>query len=95
MNRAAFNIYVETQLAPTPPPGDIVIDNLSVLPKRGGGRRIRRGAWMLFLLYSPDLNPIEMAFSKLKAHLHRTAARTFDAMFNVCKTVSATYSSIE
>jgi transposase len=42
----------------------------------------RKGAWFLFLPpYSPDLNPIEMAFSKLKAHLRRTAARTFDDLW--------------
>jgi transposase len=40
-----------------------------------------RGAWMLFLpQYSPDLNPIEMAFSKLKAHLRKAAARSFDTL---------------
>jgi len=42
-----------------------------------------KGAWMLFLLpYSPDLNPIEMAFSKLKAHLKAAAMRTFDESLN-------------
>jgi transposase len=45
-----------------------------------------RGAWMLFLpQYSPDLNPIEMAFSKLKAHLRKATARTFDAIGGICK----------
>ena len=40
------------------------------------------GAWFLFLPpYSPDLNPIEMAFSKLKAHLRRIGARTLDALW--------------
>ncbi|WP_299822343.1 transposase [uncultured Jannaschia sp.] len=39
----------------------------------------RAGCWFLFLpAYSPDLNPIEMAFAKLKAHLRRIGARTFD-----------------
>jgi len=42
------------------------------------------GCWFLYLQpYSPDLNPIEMAFSKLKAHLQRIGARTFDQMFDV------------
>ncbi len=41
------------------------------------------GCWFLFLPpYSPDLNPIEMAFSKLRAHLRRIGARTFDQMFD-------------
>jgi len=84
MNRAAFNIYVETQLAPTLAPGDVVIlDNLSVHKSARAQAAIRaRGAWMLFLpQYSPDLNPIEMAFSNLKAHLRTAAARTFDTLF--------------
>jgi transposase len=83
MDRAAFNTYVETQLAPTLRPGDIVIlDNLSVHKSAKAEASIRaRGAWMLFLpQYSPDLNPIEMAFAKLKAHLRKVAARTFDAL---------------
>ena len=41
-----------------------------------------RGAWLLFLpAYSPDLNPIEMAFAKLKAHLRAAGARTYDALW--------------
>lgn len=80
MNRDAFNVYVETQLAPTLKPGDVVIlDNLSVHKSAKAEAALRqRGAWLLFLpQYSPDLNPIEMAFSKLKAHLRKSAARTF------------------
>jgi transposase len=83
MDREAFNIYVETQLAPTLQPGDVVIlDNLSVHKSARAEAAIHaRGAWMLFLpQYSPDLNPIENAFSKLKAHLRKIAARTFDAL---------------
>ncbi|WP_420236049.1 transposase [Sulfitobacter faviae] len=42
----------------------------------------RRGCWFLFLPpYSPELNPINLAFSKLKAHLRRIGARIFDALF--------------
>jgi transposase len=65
MNRAAFNIYVETQLAPALKKGDVVIlDNKS--PRAEQVLR-ERGAWFLFLPpCSPDLNSIEMAFSKLK-----------------------------
>ena len=72
MDRAAFDAYVETQLALTLQPGDIVIlDNLSVHKSPRAAQMLKaRGAWFLFLpQYSPDLNPIEMAFSKLKAHL--------------------------
>lgn len=84
MDRKAFNTYIETQLAPTLQPGDVVIlDNLSVHQSPQAVAAVRaRGAWLLFLpQYSPDLNPIEMAFSKLKAHLRRHAARTFDALW--------------
>ena len=83
MNRAAFDVYIETQLAPTLQPGDVVIaDNLSSHKSAWAQALLKaQGSWMLFLPpYSPDLNPIEMAFSKLKAHLRRMAARTFDAL---------------
>jgi transposase len=85
MNRNAFNTYIETQLVPTLQPGDVVIlDNLSVHKSAKAEAAIKaRGAWMLFLpQYSPDLNPIEMAFSKLKAHLRKASARTFDALID-------------
>lgn len=84
MDRPLFNLYVETQLAPTLERGDIVIlDNLAVHKSARAAAALKaRGAWFLFLpQYSPDLNPIEMAFSKLKAHLRAAAARTFEALF--------------
>ena len=84
MNRAAFDIYIETQLAPTLQPGDVVIaDNLSSHKSTRAQEVVKsQGCWLLFLPpYSPDLNPIEMAYSKLKAHLRRLKARTFDALF--------------
>lgn len=98
MNRAAFNIYVETQLAPTLAPGDVVIlDNLSVHKSARAEAAIRaQGAWMLFLpQYSPDLNPIEMAFSKLKAHLRKAAARTFDTLFVALHDICTLYNPDE
>lgn len=84
MNRAAFDAYIETQLAPTLQPGDVVIAyNLSSHKSAYAQNVLKaQGNWMLFLPpYSPDLNPIEMAYSKLKAHLRRLKARTFDALF--------------
>ena len=83
MDREAFNIYVEAQLAPTLATGDVVIlDNLLVHKSTKAKAAIHaKGAWMLFLpQYSPDLNPIEMAFAKLKAHLRKATARTFDEL---------------
>jgi len=84
MNRAVFNAYIETQLAPTLERGDIVIlDNLAAHKSQAAADCLKeRGAWFLFLPpYSPDLNPIEMAFSKLKAHLRAKAARTYDDLW--------------
>ena len=84
MNRQIFETYVETQLAPILQKGDIVImDNLSAHKSQRAEKAIGdRGAWILFLPpYSPDLNPIEMAFAKLKACLRATAARTLDALW--------------
>ena len=83
MNRLCFETWVETQLAPTLSPGDIVILDNVAFHKSGRVEELvrQRGAWLLFLPpYSPDLNPIEMAFSKLKALLRKRAARTFDAI---------------
>lgn len=83
MNRRIFETYVETQLAPTLSAGDVVIlDNLAAHKSPRAEAAIRaRGAWMLFLPpYSPDLNPIENAFAKLKAHLRARAIRTIDAL---------------
>lgn len=95
MDRIAFDLYVETQLAPTLSKGDIVIlDNLAVHKSDRAARCLaERGAWFLFLPpYSPDLNPIEMAFAKLKAHLRRSAARTFDALWkavgDICQLIT-------
>jgi transposase len=98
MDRDAFNTYVRTQLAPTLKRGDIVIlDNLAVHKSAKASKLVRkRGAWMLFLpQYSPDLNPIEQAFAKLKAHLRTAAARTFDALFEAIGSICDLYKPTE
>jgi transposase len=81
----AFTAYIEQGLCPTLEPGDVVIiDNLSVHK----AARIRTlieacGAELIYLPpYSPDLNPIEEAFSKLKAILRQLAARTREALLD-------------
>jgi transposase len=82
MDRRIFETYV--QLAPTLQPGDIVIlDNLPAHKSALAEAAIRaKGAWLLFLPpHSPDLNPIEMAFAKLKALLRARAIRTIDALW--------------
>jgi len=82
-DRAAFEAFVAQILVPRLVPGQIVVlDNLSVHK----GERVRQwieaaGCRLLFLpAYSPDFNPIELAFAKLKAPLRRLAARTFEAL---------------
>ena len=93
MHGAAFLAYVEQVLAPTLKPGDIVVmDNLNV--HRGDAVREAiqsAGAELRFLPpYSPDLNPIEMAFSKFKACLKRRAARTVTELWDaIAQAVSA------
>ena len=84
INRIAFETYVEKVLVPELRPGDIVIlDNLS----SHKGQRVREmieaaGASLLYLPpYSPDLNPIENAFAKLKALLRKAAERTVDGLW--------------
>ena len=85
MNGVIFRTYVERVLAPTLKPGDIVIlDNLGS-HKGSEARRLieARGARLLFLPpYSPDLNPIEPAFAKLKALLRQAAERSVDNLWS-------------
>jgi len=84
MNGAAFLAYVEQLLVPTLRPGDVVImDNLPAHRVSGVREAIEAaGATRLFLPpYSPEFNPIEQAFAKLKAFLRKTAARTKEALW--------------
>lgn len=85
MNGPAFLAYAEQVLAPELRPGDIVVmDNLPSHKISGVREAIERaGARLLFLPpYSPDFNPIEMAFSKFKALLRKAAARTVDDLWS-------------
>jgi transposase len=86
MNRASFEAYVEHELAPALKPGQIVIaDNLSSHKSPHVQALLKaQGNQILFLPpYSPDLNPIEMAFSKLKTLIRKGAARTYQALWNL------------
>jgi len=81
VNGERFQVYVEKLLVPTLAPGDIVImDNLGSHKAKTVRQAIRKaGAKLLFLpKYSPDLNPIEQLFAKIKHHLRRAEARTCD-----------------
>ena len=98
MNGEMFNLYVATQLVPTLRAGDVVIlDNLSSHKSPGAARALHEvGAWFLFLPpYSPDLNPIEMAFSKLKALIRKAAARTYDELWRAVGHVCDLFSDEE
>jgi len=83
---------------PTLKPGDIVIlDNLSSHKSAEAAEMLKSiGAWFLFLPpYSPDLNPIEMAFSKLKALIRKAAARSYDALWKAVGAVCDLFSKQE
>lgn len=95
MNGRAFAAYIREVLAPELSPGTVVIcDNLATHRNKDAAQALKdAGCWFLYLPpYSPDLNPpagqrIEMAFAKLKAHLRRIGARTFDQMFDALSEV--------
>ena len=81
INGASFLAYVEQVLVPTLTPGDIVIfDNLGSHKGKAVRKAIRAAGAKLFFLppYSPDLNPIEQVFAKLKTLLRKAAQRTVD-----------------
>ncbi len=98
MDGAAFDTYARTQLAPALRRGDVVIlDNLNVhRSPRAAEALAERGAWFLFLpKYSPDLNPIEMAFAKLKTLLRKAAARTYDDLWRAVGDICALFDPLE
>jgi transposase len=98
MNGEAFLVYVEKVLAPSLTDGDIVvIDNLPAHKVEGVRVAIEaRGAILLYLPpYSPDLNPIEMAFAKLKMLLRKAAARTTDSLWHAIADVLQAFTPSE
>ncbi len=85
MNGTIFLAYIEQCLAPTLAPGDIVVmDNLSAHKVKGVREAIEAADAELAYLpsYSPDFNPIEQLFAKLKALLRKAAERSIDALWN-------------
>ena len=88
MNGQAFRTYVADVLVPALQPGDtVVMDNLPAHKVSGVRERIEAvGARLLYLpAYSPDFNPIEMAFAKLKALLRIAAARTIPDLWDAIR----------
>src|SRR6478735_2135915 len=85
MNGTIFRVWVEQMLAPALAQGDVVVmDNLAAHKVASVRAAIEaRGAELRYLPpYSPDLNPIEQAFAKLKALLRKAAERTVDGLWN-------------
>lgn len=98
MNRASFEAYVEHELAPALKTGQIVVaDNLSSHKSQRVIDLLRAKGCDLFFLppYSPDLNPIEMAFSKLKNLVRKAAARTYQGLGNQVGRVCDLFTSQE
>jgi len=94
INGERFRAWVEQALVPTLKPGDVVVpDNLGSHKGKAVRQVIRgAGAHLLFLpAYSPDLNPIEQLFSKLKHWLRRQQARTYEAL---CSAIANTLDTL-
>ena len=98
MDGRAFATYIREVLVPEIQPGTVVIlDNLATHRNKEAEKTLREhGCWFLYLPpYSPDLNPIEQAFSKLKSHLRRIGARTFTDMFEAIGQICDLYDPTE
>ncbi len=98
INAARFLTYVQAFLLPTLKPGDVVVmDNLGSHKGKAVRQAIRSiGAKLLFLPpYSPDLNPIEQVFAKLKHGLRRSGERTIDAVCHRIGKLLETFSPTE
>lgn len=96
MDGDGFLAYVKQVLVPTLKPGDIVIaDNLPAHKVPGVQKAIENAGASLHYLppYSPDFNPIEKAFAKLKAYLRKIAARTVDALWDAVADAIQTFTS--
>jgi transposase len=93
-----FLAYLQQVLLPCLHPGDVLIlDNLATHKVRGVEQMLRASQVELRYLppYSPDLNPIEPAFSKLKAHLRQMAARTLEQLVAAVGSSLVTFSAAD
>lgn len=98
VNAVSFRAYVEQFLVPALRPGDVVVmDNLSSHKGKAIRKAIRDAGANLFFLppYSPDLNPIEQVFAKLKTLLRKANARTMEAVQEAIKTLLDEYTAQE
>ncbi|MFV2054806.1 IS630 family transposase [Aliiroseovarius sp. YM-037] len=98
MDGPAFAAYVREVLIPEIGPGTaVILDNLATHRNKEAAAALKaHGCWFLYLPpYSPDLNPIEQAFSKLKAHLRRIGARSFTSVFEAIGQICELYDPTE
>ena len=98
INGETFLLYIEKILDPTLSPGDVVVlDNLGSHKGKAVRRAIRSAGAKLFFLpkYSPDLNPIEQVFAKLKHLLRKAAARTLQAVVAAIRELLDAYTAPE
>ena len=98
INGERFLAYVKQSLVPTLKPGDVIIlDNLGSHKGKAVRAAIRAaGAHLLFLpKYSPDLNPIEQVFAKLKTLIRKIGARTYDALGDAAAETLAKFTTQE
>jgi len=98
MDGSAFAAYIREVLAPELEPGTVVIcDNLATHKNAQAAQALREaGCWFMYLPpYSPELNPIELAFAKLKAHLRKAGPRTFNDLFDALGKICELFSPQE
>jgi transposase len=98
MDGASFLDYVEQVLVPTLKPGDIIIlDNLGAHKSKEARAAIETAGARLLPLppYSPDFNPIEQAFAKLKALLRKAAARTLEELWSAIAEALKAFTAVE
>ncbi len=98
MDGPAFAAYIQEVLVPEIAPGTaVILDNLATHRNKEAAAALKaHGCWFLYLPpYSPDLNPIEQALSKLKAHLRRIGARSITSVFQAIGQVCDLYSPEE
>jgi transposase len=98
MDGPAFAAYIREVLIPEIAPGTaVILDILATHRNTEAAQALKEhGCWFLYLPpYSPDLNPIEQAFAKLKAHLRRIGARSFTAVFNAIGEICDLYDPME
>jgi transposase len=98
LNGELFGFYVEQVLAPVMKAGDVlVLDNLSSHKVKGVLDPLyKKGVFVVFLpVYSPDFNPVELVWSKIKAYLRKVKARTLEILYSAISEALATITPVD